>query len=194
MRSLIAMAAALVLLAGIKIQDARPFTMKSGSVMTYEDSRFDAQGNQTKTDATYTVTKVETNDVPGGQTKFFVEAKSGETTTKLVFSYSGEYFVWGTVGTEGGLQIFKLGAKKGDTWKPNADAPEEVKVTYEDDEEVTTTAGKFMCKRLVITAGDNGIIRVSFWFADKVGLVKASKEMFGTNQASIELKKFVEGK
>ncbi len=186
MRSLIAMAAALVLLAGVKIQDARPFTMKSGSVMTYEDSRFDAQGNQTKNEATYTVTKVEAD-------KFFVDAKNGDATAQLVFSYSGEYFVWGTVGAEGGLQIFKLGAKKGDTWKPNADAPDEVKVTYEDDEEVTTTAGKFMCKRLVITAG-SGIVKVSFWFADKVGLVKASKEMFGTNQASIELKKFVEGK
>lgn len=189
MRGLIALVAAIVLAGTGFKQDTKPFTFKTGSVMAYEDSQTDPQGNVTKNDVTYTVTKVEGD-------KTFVDANDGTNTAKLVFSYSKEFFLWGTVGEDGSehnMNVFKLGAKKGDTWKPNADAPDSVKVTYEDDEEVTTPAGKFNCKRLVVTAG-GGVVRVSFWFADKVGMVKGQKEMFGNVSATIELKKFAEGK
>lgn len=187
MRALTTILAAILMLTGIAQE--KPFTLKKDSVMSYQDTRLDENGNSVKSEITYTVKSVEGD-------KFTIEAKDGQAVTMMVFSYGKEFYTWNFLqnGEETpGMNVFKLGAKKGDSWDPSVTGSGgRAKMTYEDDEEVTVPAGKFMCKRLVIEAG--GVVKVSFWFADKVGFVKGSKEVFGTVQAQIELQKFTEGK
>lgn len=181
--------AALAMLAGIVVDD-KPFTFKKGSAMTYSDSRFGEDGSVDKSTSTWTVDKVD------GDNNYLL-AVSGNSKHTFVFSYANGFFNWGNTDAEGnisaGLPAFKLNSKKGDTWTPG----EHVTLTYVGDEEITVPAGKFTCKKVMLDV--DGHMRVTFHFADKVGLVKGHREfsLNGTDftvQATIELQKFVEGK
>jgi hypothetical protein len=178
------------LLAGFAFQDAKPFTLKKDSAMSYVDIRTNPlDGSTKKTDLTWTISKVEGD-------KTFMSSTDG---IEYVYQYANGFFCWGNGdGADPGLRVFKVGAKKGDTWAPSADS-EGVTLTYVGDEEVATPAGKLQCKKMVLIFA--GHLRITFHFADKVGLVKGLKEISldGTGTewvtvAVIELQKFVEGK
>lgn len=187
MRAFLAAALALVMLA---VVGDKPFTFKKDSVMTYADTRTAPDGSENTNNVTWTVGKLDGD-------KTYVDLDGG----KFVFSYTDGFFCWGTVQPDGsentGLRVFKVDAKKGDTWSPDENAPKEVVMTYAGDEELTVPAGKFMCKKMVLDV--QGHLKITFWFADKVGFVKGTKELTLDKDttltiARIELQKFVEGK
>lgn len=192
MRNLFASVMAIVMLFGL-VQDTKPFTYKMGSTMEYKDTRFGPDGSSNDHSLTWTVTKLDGD-------KTYVESANGATKNTFVFSYVDGFFCWGNIrGNEAtvGLRVFKVGAKKGDTWAPEAGSDTEMKLTYVGEEETTVQGGKFTAKKVVF-AGD-GQFRVTFWLVDKVGLIKATREysLDGAEfnmAAKIELQKFVEGK
>lgn len=190
MRALLATLAALAL---ICVVGDKPFTYKKDSVMTYTDSRFGPDGSANNFTVTWTVAKVDGD-------KNYMDVKTNDESAVFLFSYADGYFCWGTVNgdkEDTGLRVLKLDAKKGDKWDPSAAPAQGVTVSYVGDEDVTVPAGKFSCKHVLLDVG--GHVKVDFWFAAKVGLVKATRELFLDENthfptAKIELQKFVEGK
>lgn len=189
MRVLIALTAAVLMLSSFKTsQDAKPITMKKGSVMTYSDDRFAPDGTTEKNPFSFTVTEVKGNS-------FFCDIAASTGTTKAAFTAGKEFFTWDSVNEDGtldtGTRLFKVGAKPGDKWAVSPDS--QLEMTYEAEEEVNTPAGKFMAKKISISPY-GGLMKITYWVSDKVCLVKATQEVKGKLSAQLDLQKFVEGK
>jgi hypothetical protein len=93
--------------------------------------------------------------------------------------------------------FLKLPPKKGDSWTVDTKIQgQDIKGKFTtDEEEVTVPAGKY--KTFKVTGKDFQIAGmktdITYWFAEKVGIVKLSFGVAGTS-ATLELEKFVEGK
>ena len=96
------------------------------------------------------------------------------------------------------MQVLKLPAKEGDSWKSESTAPGKVNLTATytagKEEEVEVPAGKYKAIPVVSerTVGNN-IIKTTTWYAAGVGVVKVVTENNGTQRVQ-ELKEFTHGK
>jgi hypothetical protein len=95
------------------------------------------------------------------------------------------------------IKIVKLPVKKGDSWEIDTKVGAETikgKFSVREDE-VTVAAGKY--KAVVVEGKDFEIngqkMNLTTWYVDKVGIVKLSFSLAGT-EAVLELEKFEEGK
>jgi hypothetical protein len=95
------------------------------------------------------------------------------------------------------VRFLKLPAKKGDSWDVDTKVQgQPIKGTFTtEEEEVTVPAGKYKtikaeAKEFTIAGMKTAI---TYWFAEKVGIVKLSFTLAGT-AAVLELDKFEEGK
>jgi hypothetical protein len=95
------------------------------------------------------------------------------------------------------VRFLKLPAKKGEKWTVDTKVQDQpIKGTFiTEEDEVTVPAGKF--KALKAEAKDFSAagmkMAVSYWFAEKVGIVKLSFSLAGRDTV-LELEKFEEGK
>lgn len=182
MQALTILLAAFALFAGV--QDKPVKFPKVGAKYTLESKM--QIGNETMAQETvWEVTKTEDD-------KCTVVLENGEI---MIWSYTDGYYVWGNEDGSAQALMFKLGAKKGDSWNPRkGDETGTWTMTYAGDEDVKVAAGTYKgCLRLELTR-KGAEMKIIQWFSPEVGMVKGAKEISGTVVATVELKKYEAGK
>ncbi|MBI2900567.1 MAG: hypothetical protein HYY17_10300 [Planctomycetes bacterium] len=117
-------------------------------------------------------------------------------TKNMVFYVEDGYLIWTGAGRSKTppMRCYKLGSKKGDTWKFDLGTDERKKpavATHLGTEEVAVPAGTYedvVHTQVAIAEGTSNT--VDFYFAPKVGLVK----MTAAGTEKLELKAFAEAK
>ncbi|MBI2900625.1 MAG: hypothetical protein HYY17_10595 [Planctomycetes bacterium] len=139
-----------------------------------------AEGGRLTT-VTIKVVRVEESRVTVESSEMRPNRKEPKVET-LVWSVNDGYLIWSEVKgekTKDVFRLYKVGSKKGDTWKsPWGGGSDEVEVTHLGTEEVEVPAGKFADAVHVqmarsVKMGDQEVrMAVDFFLVPNVGLVK----------------------
>lgn len=175
---------------------------KPGTAWVYQETQEDLRGKEQKVKkkrVEHTVLK-EADGKTVIESKDFKDGEKEPSKTKTVFSYVEDgYVTWGKeVGgkLEPQIRLFKVGAKKGDTWKSAFGKGEEQELTYVGTEELTIAAGTYKeAIHVQMKFGDaKAQGTADFFLVDGIGLVKCEMSMGELMHNVIELQSFTPAK
>lgn len=171
---------------------------KPGTAWVYQETQEESAGKEKKVKKK----RVENTVLKEADGRTVIESKEYKndekevSKTKTVFSYVEDgYVTWGRE-VEGKLQpqirLFKVGAKKGDSWKSEFGKGEKQELTFVGTEELTVAAGTYKeAIHVQMKFGDaKAKGTADFYLVDGVGMVKGEMALGEMMHNVIELQSY----